>query len=181
MPVIITEPNRRIDASQIAEFEAMLKQKLPDDFREFLLQSNGGRAAENSHPAPDPVDEIDVSSFFGILDQQDYGDLRYMRDLMIDRVPDNMLPIADSEGGNMVLLSLRPDTYGQVFYWDHERESNEGEPPTFSNMVKVNRSFKKFVEDLHPPEPETLPKFKVLRVRDHAEIQADLNSKNKKQ
>jgi hypothetical protein len=69
---------------------------------------------------------------------------------MIDRVPPNILPIADAACGNLICLSLRPDSYGWAFFWDHEMEAEEGEPATFANMTKIGGSFHDFFQGLKP-------------------------------
>jgi len=96
---------------------------------------------------------VGVHVFYGIVKGEagdHWRDLLWHRRLMIDRVPTNILPIAEDEGGNQICLSLRPESCGWIYYWDHELEAEEGEPATFDNMSKINSSFRGFVQSLKP-------------------------------
>src|SRR5450432_310156 len=156
MPITIIDPNRPIQLRDIMALASRLKKKLPDDYVAFLLVSNGGTPEANCHVAPQPVMEVEVDFFYGILDKYEHGDLNYMHDLMIDRVPENMVPIADTPCGDMLCVSVRAAGHGHVFYWDHEREANEGEPATFSNFIEIDCSFGQFLELLRQPGPLVL-------------------------
>jgi hypothetical protein len=44
----------------------------------------------------------------------------------MNRIPRLSCPFAPDPGGDLFLLSLEEDSYGQVFYWDHEHEPVDG-------------------------------------------------------
>ncbi len=62
------------------------------------------------------------------------------------RWPQPMLCIADDGGGNKFLLSLREDTWHEIWYWDHGNETADFDQPWWGNMHKVVDSFQELVD-----------------------------------
>lgn len=52
-----------------------------------------------------------------------------------------MMPICDSEPGDLICISLQNDSYGKIFYWDHEGFVGE-------DIFLVSNSFEEFVMNL---------------------------------
>lgn len=148
MAITITRPNKEINGSVIEHFETLIGQKLPADYRQFLLSFNGGKPENNEFAIPDKQNAAGVNLFYGLLENREWGDLIYQREMLLERVPVNVLPIGEASSGNAVCLSLQVDTYGQIFFWDHELEANEDEPATFANLFKIDGSFADFFERL---------------------------------
>jgi cell wall assembly regulator SMI1 len=130
--------------------ERQLGITLPSDYRRFLLTHNGG------HPEPDT---FPLSSFtegdFGVLNrflgirEGEYDDLvNYYTKVFRDRVPRNLLPIANDPGGNLICLSVSGPDRGKVYWWFHEEEADEGEPPTYRNIYFVADSFNDLLKSL---------------------------------
>jgi hypothetical protein len=156
MAINIKKPDKRIDEATLATFEAEIGQTLPRDYRQFLLDTNGGRPEGNQFEVPDDNTDAGVDVFYGLFGAEKRRDLRYQIELMRERVPQGILPIGDACCGNMVCLSLRPDTAGKVFFWDHELEADDGEPATFANLFKVGDSFQQFLDGLKPFGPDNV-------------------------
>jgi len=149
MAIKILKPNQKIDLVAINEFEAFIGEKLPEDYQKFLLAFNGGKPESNVLSIPEIMNSVGVNRFYGLLDGRQPGDLLYEQEPMLDHVPEKILVISNAEGGNCVCLSLRPDkTFGQVSFWDHELEAEEGETATFSNLFRIGNSFADFFESL---------------------------------
>lgn len=157
MAIKIVKPNGKIALQAIEGFETAIGKKLPDDYKTFLLTFNGGKPGSNEFPIPDQQNAAGVDLFYGILEKREWGDLRLRRAELNDRVPKDVLPIGDASCGNVVCLSLQPKTFGQVFFWDHELEAEEGETAIFSNLFRIGNSFSDFFE--------SLKKFDVSQVK----------------
>lgn len=67
-----------------------------------------------------------------------------------DRIPADLLPVAHAEGGNLVCLSLGGHDRRAVYFWDHEEEAEEGEPPARRNLHRIADSFRDFAASLRP-------------------------------
>ncbi len=65
-----------------------------------------------------------------------------------DRVPRWSFLFASDPGGNLWLLSVRESDYGSVWYWDHDWEAEDGDPPTEENIERFAGSFNEFLDDL---------------------------------
>jgi cell wall assembly regulator SMI1 len=126
---------------QIARLEARLGRVLPEDYRDYLLAQDGGRLADNSGA---------LDTIFGLGDVPDWASLWDKLDVLTDRMPSWMLPVADDAYGNLYAISLRPDDFGSVWFWDHEEEADEGEPPSEENIAWQAASWSAFLEQLRP-------------------------------
>ena len=116
-------------------------QRVPDDYRSYLLQQDGGRLIDNSEA---------VKYIFGLGDVPDYMSMQGKLRTYHDRVPRWLLPVARDEYGNLYAISLRDSDSGSVWFWDHEREADEGEPPTEDNIKLRAPSWTAFLEGLQP-------------------------------
>jgi hypothetical protein len=148
MSVTIKSTNKIIGVSDIENFEALIQKKLPFDYCQFLLIFNGGKPEANEFFISRQQTASGVSLFYGLLENRQWGDLIYHRKMLHRRVPQNILPIASDPCGNCICLSLNSDTFGQVFFWNHELEADEGEPTTFTNLFKIGDSFNDFFGQL---------------------------------
>lgn len=147
MNATILEPGPVLDEQALVALEHDLGLVLPVAYRAFLQQHNGG------YPDPNAFERETnnrkgrqlaiVSDFFGI------DDVRKYRRWHVDRVPRNLLAIARDPGGNMILLSVDGSDVGQVFFWDHDRETT---PPTYANVYAVAPDFSSFLDALHDPD-----------------------------
>jgi hypothetical protein len=144
----------------IKGFERAIGTLLPDDYRQFLVTSNGGKPEPNRFTLRDRKGGSGVSRFFGLADENRAGDLRYERNSMRDRVPSDVLPIGTAEGGNSVCLSLAARAFGFVFFWDHELETD---PPSWANLFLVAGSFDEFITQLQALDRPSLKPDRVKR------------------
>ena len=141
--------------ADIARAERELGVPIPEQYRRFLKQQDGARPKSN-YFAPSAEGGAGVTDFLGVGAFDDAG-LLQAQETYHDRVPQWLLPVAETEGGNLVLIALSGDDAGAVYFWDHEREADEGEPPTTENLQRLADSFDDYVAGLrHGPPPEGL-------------------------
>ena len=154
-PVRFEDGYAPLNAKALDDFERSNGVKLPDDYRAFLLSSNGGR------PRPDrfvylrdgEADRSAVACFLGIHGGEHN---RLDRDLKIyrGRLPGSLLPIATDPFGNVIALGLAGAEAGKVYFWDHELEADDGEEPTMENVFLIAGSLAEFLELLQKREDE---------------------------
>ncbi len=145
-----------VSDAQIVELEGTLGYGLPQDYRAFLLEHNGGK------PGADTIDfedergpsSSDVNYLFGVHRGEYYASLPKRMEMFRGRIPAGFLPIGDDSGGNLWVLELEGPGRGRVYFWDHEGEADEGEPPTTRNMTVVAASFTDFLARLREFEDE---------------------------
>lgn len=114
------ERGPQLGLAGIEDFERSLGRKLPGDYRSFLLDTNGGRPEPNSLTMEKTEVSCGVNQFYSVLDRRGQNDLLTEQAALKSRIPEDMLVIADCEGGNRVCISLRGEDFGSVFFWDHE-------------------------------------------------------------
>lgn len=134
-----------ITEADLDAFESRLGQRLPADYRQFMLSQNGGRPIPNYLPS-NP--NVGIGVFFCLTSDDQDDSMAQMLDVYSDRYPPRMLPIAESAGGNLICLSLTGDDENSVYFWEHEMESDEGEPPREDNLEKIADSFADLLENL---------------------------------
>ena len=123
-------------------FEKSLGITLPDDYKQFLLQNNGGYPSEELVFTLDDSQSV-LSHFYTLgLPTDDILSLEecLKQFVVTRRIESNYLPIADDAFGNQLCLRLSGREHGQVYFWDHE--ANEGK------MTKIADSFTSFCQSL---------------------------------
>jgi hypothetical protein len=142
MPIIIkSHPAGRCSRAQVEKFEELIGAKLPSDYRDWLLEFNGGR------PSPKRMEFVehgtstgsDVHWIYGI-GSPDWADVNDSYVTFKRRIPHACLPIARDSGGNQYLLDL---IAGGIWFWNHE-EGTES-PEDRSNMSFCANSFTDFL------------------------------------
>ncbi len=109
MTVKLTEASPA-SKNEIEAFEKVLGVRLPDEYRNFLLSHNDATPEPNSFPVGSDNDS-GVNRFVPcseIVEQMKF----------VDHVSFKMIPIAEDDCGNYVLLNL--DDSGRIYFWDHE-------------------------------------------------------------
>ncbi len=142
----MTDAMGPLDPEALTKLEAETGTALPEEYRQFLRQYNGGR------PEPScfdivwkgqpwakrfPFDTVDY--FFGVREGKPSDFLVNYRRFR-KRVPADTVPIGCDPGGNLLLLGVQGAQSGQVFFWVREYEVEEGETPDFSNVGFVANS-----------------------------------------
>lgn len=146
----------------VNELETRPGRELPDDYREFLLSTNGGTPHEQDLAKPAHTGII-VNGFFSL----DFADsdlsMDYALTAWTGRYPDGYLPIARCEGSNLLLLDLRDASAGRVVYWDHEGETDNDEPPRDDNLTDVADTFSELLTMLETLDLESDPEVQCMR------------------
>src|SRR6185503_19571317 len=114
--------------------EQALGAVIPDAFKRFLRENDGGEPADNEFPVG-TTNDSGVNAFLSIRE------IASERDELASRLPPQMIPIALVEGGNLVLLHLGD---GSVHFWDHEYEQS----------LALAQTFDEFIGGLRPFDPE---------------------------
>jgi len=138
-----------ISDEMINKFEQHIGFALPEDYKKFLLEYNGGTSQKRYSTFFVKVldQEIPLDVLFGLnagkLDLQKWND-EYMEDMF-----EKSLIIGDDPGGGLIVLINNSDMKG-VYYWDDsfnfEQSSEE------QNIYKIADSFRDFNEGLSDPE-----------------------------
>jgi cell wall assembly regulator SMI1 len=130
------------DPGSVDRLEQTVGRSLPPAYREYLLGQDGGRAVDNSLA----VDEV-----FGVGEDAPYErNIWKKMAVFARRHPEWLLPVAEDVYGNLFALSLRETDFGSVWFWDHEEEADEGEPPAEDNITLTAESWPAFLAMMQP-------------------------------
>ena len=142
-----------VNDGAIVAFETALGHALPDDYRRFILEVNGGRPSDATSTPPDlsPINSLcsldDPDETHQLLSAPRYGGPLPSRDL---------IAIGYEDGGNEILLCVAGEHKGEIWYL----RSGEARRPDDANprvswfqrrdMRKIADSFEQYVQSLGP-------------------------------
>jgi SMI1 / KNR4 family (SUKH-1) len=149
-PSIVKPTGLPIDTQQVQSFESELGYKLPEDFRDFLLNFNGGVVVvDHDIYSPALSCDLGVNSFLPLTEASPFLGIREARDIQVKNKfgPREALMIANDGGTGFFYMILDGEERGAVYFsWKDDVPDREGE--WFYNsvvipdsMVKVSSSF----------------------------------------
>lgn len=141
MKIITSNPYGEISFDRLRTFEKLVGAPLPPDYRQYLIDHNGGMPKNTSFKIG--KENSRLHNMFGINDGPDFQNMEWNYDIFKDRIPKKILPIGDDPFGNLICLGIAKDVYDKVFFWDHEIERP---------IIEISLSFNQFVEDLYPTQ-----------------------------
>jgi hypothetical protein len=57
-------------------------------------------------------------------------------------MPNELVPIADPDFGNLICMSLDKAAYGKIYFWDHETmDADDADIPTIADLKEIAPSF----------------------------------------
>jgi len=130
-----------ISDGELKQFEATIGNALPDDYRDFLgrfgdcdLEEYGVFPTEGGGVAP--------GTFFG----------RHLPNAISDfgeRLPRLVVPINDDGAGNLICISMRPDSYGAIYFQSHsagwDTAAEDLDAAKQETLVRLASSFGEFI------------------------------------
>ena len=148
--VEIIKSKKNTFGEEIKKFEILIGEILPDEYKQFLIQHNGG------HPEPDGFyftlkdnqPEMAMVAWFLALHEGESSNITKSYFGFKYRIPNDMLAVARDPGGSLILLGLKGENKGKVFFWLRELEAEDGEPATYDNVAFVANSFNEFLDSL---------------------------------
>lgn len=141
----------KIDMDDLKDFEKSNSITFPSDYREFLIEHNGGV------PEPNKIrlqySSTDVQVLFGMYKGDHYANFFKAVQVFHNRIPSWYIPIGRDSGGNLFIMSLWEENKGVVAFWSHEGEAPEGEADQyFDNLTHIADSFAEFLNNLIPDD-----------------------------
>lgn len=140
-------------SSDVKKFEEMHNVSLPEEYKKFLLKNNGGKpVAEDAFHYESELETYSDSAvryFFSLFSDNNSVEYNFEIYVLAKRIPSSMLPIAADYAGNVVCISISNDTFGKIYFWDHEEElEDDDNNPSHDNLYLIADSFTEFLGSL---------------------------------
>ncbi len=165
----IKNPNQYggLSETYLNSFELKINAILPNQYRTFLLNFNGGCPSPCSFDITGN-DGSTLHSVYGLHAGPDYCQLLKMYEIFKKRIPKAFLAIADDPFGNQICIGLKGKYFGKVYFWDHEQESlffkNKG-------ISFIANSLDQFLEGLYEyVDPDETEVKKAVRLGDRSYV-----------
>jgi hypothetical protein len=146
------ERGPQVTEAQIRAFEQSYGHPLPDDYRQFLLDVNGGRLDRANRE----FDQGVVNRLFSLEDTDDDSrDLATRANRERKSLPSpDLLLIGHDDGSNSLLLALAGEHRGEVWFMVDDERPEDANPRVLwhdrRDMRKVADSFEQFMRALRP-------------------------------
>ena len=123
-----------ISLDELNEFETLIGMSLPEDYKAFMLEHNGG-SIENLNHINYPNGEQGLARLFSIK----YGSGFTMEKMFLsntERIPKGHLVIGSTNLGARIIISLNDDeTYGTTLEWLDEDGAYNSLSPSFTQLL----------------------------------------------
>ena len=145
----VSHAGPRLDEVAVASVERELGVRLPDDYRSFLFQFNGGQPTPDAFRFKGGSDGSLVNIFFGINHPDQQHDLvRVWRDNRRVLSAD-LLPIGYDAGGSLILLGIGGKRRGRVFFEFRDQAGEDDDPMSEEFIGEIGDSFAAFAATFH--------------------------------
>jgi len=109
----------------LEKIEEALSFTLPIEYKEFLylygtLNFNDIEIAFSSLDTSNE-EPLTIVNFYG-LNGNDYDNLKLIINQYTDRIPDDLIPIAECPGGDQICIGINNKAFGKIYFWDHNKE-----------------------------------------------------------
>jgi cell wall assembly regulator SMI1 len=142
----ISNSKSQLTVSTIQKLERNLKILLPEEYRNFLLEHNGGKPKPNVFPLPEnPIDSNAIVDWFFSITEDNIYSLEWYYKTMKNRIPSELLPIATDPGGNLICIQVSGSNIGRLYFWDHEQEPFTN-PDDYSTLLMLANNFDEFID-----------------------------------
>jgi len=146
---------------EIENLQRVLQVQLPEQYRRFLLQYNGG--------VPDPAlnclyripqefqsqfaegfDLVVVHCFYFVKSPIEACALIGLNIDYRGRIPSDTIMIASDPFGDQFLLGVGKENTDRIYYWDHDSEGFDPPEDMYHNVAQISPSFERFIDSLEP-------------------------------
>lgn len=137
----------------LTALEEGIGERLPEDYREFLIACNGGSLGGRLwfYQAGSALPDAAPHHVGGIRPERPFSLLAQLHALH-GRIPLDLMWIMDDAFGHGICLGVAGEARGRVYFWDHEKAPSAGEwdgrLETAANVRLLAASFTEFVAGL---------------------------------
>ena len=132
----------QVTENDINNFELKYCIKLPKEYKEFLLETNGGMTDSQYFEFKANWDYVVGVTFFSLVELKNkivyYGSPYY-------DTPENIFPIAEDQAQNLICISLKAEDYGKIYLWEAQFVE---EIPDYSNIFFISNTLDELFQQI---------------------------------
>ncbi len=136
----------KITVEDLEKFEIKYNVKLPKQYKNFLVEFNGGYPQKSGFEISKEEGKSLVNRFYGIGDMK--CNLGQVFEYLDGELPEGFISIGDDPGGNEICIGVNSEYYEKIYFWAHDSERDE----EMSNMFFLANDFDSFFEGLEDCE-----------------------------
>lgn len=149
------DPGPKADEAAIARFEQAIGTRLPEEYRLFLAEVNGGRPTKAHRTFRLRRGETTLNSLFSLEHSTGGRNLAERNETIRDDLPPELISIGSDDGGARILLCISGEHRGEVWYMDTIDRRSEGANPRVlwhdrRDMIRLADNFRAFMASLTP-------------------------------
>jgi len=142
--IIDANPFGSLSQEKLDEFERQIRTPLPRDYKNFLLQYNGGRPIPSFFWIKPIEDGSSIFQFYGLHDGPAHLSLETYAGEERYGIPASMIPLGDNGIGDFICVDLSSAHFGEVYFLDHEMHPFYN-PESAEGITKLANSFSEFL------------------------------------
>lgn len=140
-----------VNEEEIKLFEKRYNVTLPPDYKQFLLENNGGKPEVRRFETKDGKMTSSLMILFPLSEDAQPNLISVYNEFnQKGIIPPNFLAIGDDPIENKICISISGNNFGAVYYWslDMEDVHEDNYIPTETNFSIVAESFTDFMNSL---------------------------------
>ncbi len=137
--------------TEIEEFESKYNISLPQDYKRFLLENNGGKPSIRRFETVDGKHTSSVMFLFPISRCEESNLISVYKEFNMERlIHSDFLAIGNDPIGNKICISIMGNDIGSIYYWsvDMEDFDEDNYIPSYKYMSLVAKNFNDFINGL---------------------------------
>jgi hypothetical protein len=145
MPSRLKSLGPPLDEASVVALERRLGTSLPSDYRRFLIESNGGVPLRRGFRSQASGQEWSINVIFGLTRPLASSNVQSNIEATSETRPAGQLPIAATDTGEFVLLSIGGRRPGAVSLWQWQEDDMASRA---RHLHPLAPSFAEFLESL---------------------------------
>lgn len=130
--ITVKNSSFKVSIEDVQALEYKYEIELPEDYKHFLLNNNGG--------IPDRVYYIEndadlVVNFFLSLGSEKYSLEEYIEAWREEGLSGEFVPIGEDAFGNLICIACKGNKKGQLYFWNHEFPEIRLIAPSFNHLL----------------------------------------------
>jgi hypothetical protein len=152
--------------AEIEKFEELIRAKLPEDYKQFLLKHNGGHPIMDGfkliQPVNEQINEAVIDWFYALYDGEACNIVKKFNTYK-NELSENLLAIAYDSGGR-TCLGIKGEEYNKVYYWTTNWSFWRGEE--YNKLYLAANTFSEFIHGMFQIEIDEEKRNVIKRYQD---------------